>query len=263
MPDPSAVDDFIPRTVAVKAVRIATKCDGVGAESYLIEYMSELPPTEWRCRPWSTQIVAVVEGARIYPSFVAESARAMQVRLWKEVHTPRDGALIHVRGNEAIYRGPLLGLPTWIEVSSPKGVIIPRNSPLVIPNSLVVIDTRRHVEVHLGAISLRAGPLLQALRRDVGGLADRAFDKLQKQGLLPPALTGPTASDKPTGPLKQRVPAALLDSRPLADDGYTTWAGRALPNDDPHSVSTFLSENKGLWKKAGGTPVKPGRKPHA
>jgi hypothetical protein len=101
-------DYLIPRTLAVQLVGIATQCDIVGAESYVITYMAGLSPDEWRCRPWDTRIVAAVEGARIDQSLVAESTRAMQARLWKETHVPRDGAIIHVRGNEAIYRGPLL-----------------------------------------------------------------------------------------------------------------------------------------------------------
>jgi hypothetical protein len=259
----SDADYFIPRTVGVELARITTQCDGVGAESHLIQYMSECPPEDWRSRPWGTQIVATVENARIDPSFAAVSTRAMQIRLWKEVHTPRSGALIHVRGNEAIYRGPLLWLPEWIEMSGPKGVIIPKDSPLIIPNSLAASDTRWRAEVHLGAIGVRFKPFLLALRRDFGDyLVDRAVKQLQEQGLLLPAFTGPTASGKPTGPLKLRVPVALLESRPLPDDGYTDWAKRALPNDSPHSVSTFLWENKGLWKKAGGKPVSRGRKSH-
>jgi hypothetical protein len=161
MVEHSDFDDWIPHTVAREAVRIAWHCDDVGAESHLIEYMSKLPPDGWRSRPWGTQIVAAVEGARTHPSFVAESARAMQIRLWKEAHTPRDGALIHVRGNEAIYRGPLLWLPVWVEVSSPKGVIIPKYSPLIIPNSLTVIDMRRQAEIHLGGYRLASRPACQ------------------------------------------------------------------------------------------------------
>ena len=135
--------DWIPRTIAVQLVSIATQCDVVGAESYVITYMSGLSSDEWRCRPWDTRIVAAVDGVRVDRSRVAESTRAMQIRLWKETHAPRDGAIIHVRGNEVIYRGPLLWLPAWIEVSSPKGIIIPKYSPLVVPNSLLVVDPRQ------------------------------------------------------------------------------------------------------------------------
>jgi hypothetical protein len=170
--------------------------------------MSELSPGEWRYRPWGTQIVAAVEGARVYPWSVAESARAMQFRFWQEAHAPRDGALIHVRGNEAIYRGPLLWLPEWVEVSSPKGVIIPKYSLLVIPNSLTVIDMRRRAEIHLGAIRLRVRSLLEALRRD-GGLIDPALDYLRAQKLLPVALLDSLAS--PVSPAPARpAPAKRL-----------------------------------------------------
>jgi len=267
MPEQSDADDFIPRTVGVELVRIATQCDGVGAESHLIQYMSELRPEEWRCRPWSTQIVAAVEGARIYPWFVAESARAMQIRLWKEVHTPRDGALIHLRGNEATYRGPLLWLPAWVEVSSPKGVILPKYSPSIVPDSLLVVDTRRQAQVHLGAISLRLGPLLEALRRDVGGrLVDRAVDQLRAQKLLPAAFADPSSSGTPADGLKRRIQTALREHRPLSGESYPEWAKRVLPSDEPQSVSNILStdnvllRDKSMWKEAGGTPARPGRK---
>ena len=90
-----------------------------------------------------------------------------------------------MRDNEAIYRGPLLLLLEWVEVSGPKGIIIPKYSPLVVPDSLTLIDPRRQAEVHLGAIGLRAGPLVEALRRDFGGLVDRAVKQLQEQGLWP------------------------------------------------------------------------------
>ncbi len=197
MPERSDFDDWIPHTLARELVRIASPGDDVvGAESYLIEYMSKLPPEEWRCRPWGTRIIAAVGGARAQPSFVAEFTRAMQVRLWKEAHTPRNGAIIDVRGNEAIYRGPLLWLPAWIEVSGPKGVITPKCPPLVIPNSLTFVDPRWQAQIHFGAINLRTGPLLRTLGRDFGNLADRAAEQLQKQGLLRrrsriPSLRGP------------------------------------------------------------------------
>jgi hypothetical protein len=279
MPEHSDFDGWIPRTVARKAVRIASHCDAIGAESYLVEYMSKLPPVEWRSRLWGSQIVAVVAGVRVDPSFVAESARAMQIRLWKEAHTPRDGALIHVRGNEVIYFGPLLWLPVSIEVSSPtKGVILPKCSALVIPNSLTFGDTRLRAEVRLGAISLRLRPLVEALRRD-GYLVDLALDQLQKQGLLPATLVDSLSSlapiipseavvtepvviaSEPKGPLKHRVSDALKKSSPLPDEGYEDWAKRALPNKNPHSVASILSKNKDRWEEAGGTPPKRGRKP--
>ena len=87
------------------------------------------------------------------------------------------------------------------------------------------------------------------------------------EAIDPPALAAspepsPAPINKPAGPLKQRIRAAFLKSRPLADDGYTTWAEHALPNDNPHSVSTLLSENKSLCgKKWAETPVRRGRKP--
>jgi hypothetical protein len=272
-------DDFIPRTVARELVRIASPCDDViGAESYLIEYMSKLPPDGWRSRPWGTQIVAAVEGARIYPWFVAESARAMQIRLWKGVHTPRDGALIYVRGNEAIYRGPLLWLPECIEVSSPKGVILPKYSPLVIPNSLTFGDTRLRAEVHLGAIGLRAGPLVEALRRDFGGLADRAVKQLQEQGLLPAALpdssnspvspaSGPRRTKRP-GTLESQYQAALgkhvegkRRGKHLEGKGKAEWAKEMeeLHGWNVSSVQTWLArpEIDELWRGFGGLPTSP------
>jgi hypothetical protein len=83
MPD---FDDWIPRTVGRKAVCIASHCDAIGGESYLVEYMSKLPPDEWRSRLWGSQIVAVVAGVRVDPSFVAESARAMQIALERGPH---------------------------------------------------------------------------------------------------------------------------------------------------------------------------------
>jgi hypothetical protein len=240
MVEHSDFDDWIPHTVAREAVRIAWHCDDVGAESHLIEYMSKLPPDGWRSRPWGTQIVAAVEGARTHPSFVAESARAMQIRLWKEAHTPRDGALIHVRGNEAIYRGPLLWLPVWVEVSSPKGVIIPKYSPLIIPNSLTVIDMRRQAEIHLGAIGLRLGPLVKALRRDVGGLADRAVDQLRKQGLLP------------ISPSRRHwVEEALAKHPPRKGEDKKHWAERVTPN-RAGSARNWLSKNDSVWRAYGG-----------
>jgi hypothetical protein len=78
-----------------------------------------------------------------------------------------------------------------------------------------------------------------------------------------PPEPSPAPINKPTGPLKQRVRAALLESRPLPDDGYTDWARRTLPDDNPHSVANILSKDKSMWKEAGGTPVRRGRKPHA
>ena len=261
MPAHSDFDGWIPRTVARELVRIAWHCDAIGAESYLIEYMSELQPDEWRCRSWGTQIVAAAEGARIYPWLVAESTRAMQTRLWKEVHTPRDGALIHVRGNEAIYRGPLLWLPDWIEVSSPKGVILPRYSPLVIPNSLTFVDPRRQAEVRLGAISLHAGPLLQVLRRDVGGLADRAVDQLQKQGLLPAAwsgVSGSAATTKRPGTLESKYEEDLRNRPPRGEEK----ADRAKQMAERYgwnasTIGTWLArpEIDALWLSLGGKPT--------
>ena len=232
--------DWIPRTVAVQLVGIATQCDTVGAESYLITYMSELSSDEWRCKPWGTRIVAVAEGARVDPSLVAESTRAMQIRLWKETHAPREGAIIRVGGNEAIYRGPMLWLPMWIEVSSPKGVIIPKYSPLVVPDSLTLADPRRQVQVHLGAISLPLGPLLEALRRDVGGLADRAVDQLQKQGLLP------------TSPSRRHwVEEALNKRPPRKGETKKGWAKRATP-DREATAKNWLSNNDSVWRAYGG-----------
>jgi hypothetical protein len=241
--------DFIPHTVARELVRIASQGDDLGAESHLIEYMSKLPPDGWRSRLWGAQVAAAAEDVRVDRWLVAESARAMQVRLWKEAHTPRDGALIHVRGNEAIYRGPLLWLPVWVEVSSPKGVIIPRYSPLVVPDSLTVIDPRWQAEVHLGAIGLRAGPLVEALRRDFGGLADRAVKQLQERGLLPAAFS----------PARHWIEAALVSHPPLIDETKKHWAERAAPEQARH-VQNWLSKNDDAWRKHGGGAVPPRQK---
>ena len=264
------VDLWVPRTVALALVGIATKCDGVGAESYLIEYLSRHPATDWRYRPWGAQIVAAMEGARVDQSFFAESTRAMQIRFWPEAHAPRPGVLIHVRGNEAIYRGPLQWLPVWVEVSSPKGVIIPRNSPLVIPNSLTVIDTRWQTEVHLGAIRLRLRPLLEALRRE-DGLVDLAIGRLVKQGLLPAALSG--VSDSPSSPthgshstpakrrntLEARYEAAL--GKDLRGKMKSEWAKEMAERHgwNPGHVQNWLArpEIDELWRDFGGLATSP------
>jgi hypothetical protein len=164
----------------------------------------------------------------------------MQIRFWKEAHAPRDGALIHVRGNEAIYRGPLLWLPVWVEVSSPRGVIIPKRSPLIIPNSLTVIDPRRQAEIHLGAIGLRLGPLVEALRRDVGSLADRALDQLRDQRLLP------------ISPSRRHwVEEALNTRRPRKGETKKDWAKRATP-DREGTAKNWLSLNDSVWRAYGG-----------
>ena len=103
---------------------------------------------------------------------------------------------------------------------------------------------------------------------------DVAIERLRLLKLAPSAAApepvstptpGPSSTtiNKSTGPLKQRVRAALLESPPLPDEGHTDWAKRALPHDNPHSVSTILSKDKSLWKEAGGAPVRPGRKPRA
>jgi hypothetical protein len=100
--------------------------------------------------------------------------------------------------------------------------------------------------------------------------------KLDAVAIDPPALAAspepsPAPISKPTGPLKERIRAALAlrESKPKPDDSYEDWAKRALPNDKPHSVATILSKDnvllkgRSMWKEAGGTPAKPGRKPHA
>jgi hypothetical protein len=100
--------------------------------------------------------------------------------------------------------------------------------------------------------------------------------KLDAVAIDPPALAAspepsPAPISKPTGPLKERIRAALTlrKSKPKPDDSYEDWAKRALPNDKPHSVATILSKDnvllkgRSMWKEAGGTPAKPGRKPNA
>ena len=76
-------EHWIPHTLARELVCIASQCGVVGGKSYLIEYMSKLPPDGWRSRLWGARIVAAAEGACTHPSLVAESARAMQIRLWR------------------------------------------------------------------------------------------------------------------------------------------------------------------------------------
>jgi hypothetical protein len=127
-------------------------------------------------------------------------------------------------------------------VSSPKGIVIPKYSPSVVPNSLLVVDPRQQVQVHLGAISLPLGPLLEALRRGVGGLADRAVDRLRKEGLLPP--------ETPAAP-RHWVEEALAKYPPRKGETRKDWAKRATPN-RVATAPSWLSRNPDVWAAAQG-----------
>jgi hypothetical protein len=211
MAEPPDPRDLILRTVAVKLVCIAMQCDGVGGESYLVEYMSRRPASESRYRLWDTQIVAAVQGARVDPLSYAEFARTMQIHLWRETHAPRDGAIIHVRGNELTYRGPLLRpIPAGYEIRRlPKGLIL---------NSLILVDPRRLAEIRVGAVRLPLAPLVEALRRD-DGLADLALAQLREEGLLPAgSSSSPSSQPEAKAPIAASPPpAARVDDGPPKD----------------------------------------------
>jgi hypothetical protein len=154
----------------------------------------------------------------------------------------------------------LLWLPESIEVSSPRGVVIPKYSPLIIPNSLTVIDPRRQAEVHLGAISLRAGPLIQALRRDFGSLAARAVDQLREEGLLPaaPAVSDLSATIKRSGTLESQYEADLRKRPPRGEE--KTDRAKQMAERYRWNASTIVAwlarpEIDTLWVSLGGKPT--------
>jgi hypothetical protein len=69
-----------------------------------------------------------------------------------------------------------------------------------------------------------------------------------------------TAEAQPSPPLKpasKRGFAALLVARPpLPGENHTVWARRAAPGQVKHARN-WLSQNPGLWREAGGAPVRP------
>lgn len=178
----SGPDDLILRAIALRLVRIALQCDGLAAEMYLIAHLSERPPDEWHARLWIPQIVAMTEGGRWPPSLFEEFAKTLKARFWPEVRSGQDGAHIQVNGSLAAYVGPLRLKPVWAEVKTSKGIII-------IPRDAIIRSSVNwQAEVHLYAIRLRLGPLVEALRSD-GGYVDLALDQLQKQGLSLPSVS--------------------------------------------------------------------------
>jgi hypothetical protein len=262
-----APNDLILRTVATKLVRIALQCDALTAEMYLIDHMARLPSDGWRARFWSPQFEATPGGVLWPLSLSEEFIKILKNRFWPETRNVQNGALIQINGSFAAYVGPLLMTSDWTEITSQKGIILPRSA-------LVPSNIRWWTEIHLSVIRLPLSPLVKALRDD-GGYVDMALAQLVEEGLLPAALVGTRSSSVPIipsnpmasetkGPLKYRVPAVLNKTSPLPGEGYEDWARRALPSANPHSVATILStnkDNKDQWKKGGGATPKRGRKP--
>jgi len=138
-------------------------------------------------------------------------------------------------------------------------VLVEQNAKLVfdVADDIVILNSGRVV----------VDDTVEALRRDVGGrLVDRAVDQLRAQKLLPAAFADPSSSGTPADGLKRRIQTALREHRPLSGESYPEWAKRVLPSDEPQSVSNILStdnvllRDKSMWKEAGGTPARPGRK---
>jgi hypothetical protein len=225
-------NDLILRTVATKLVRIALQCDALTAEMYSIDYMSERPPSEWRARFWSPQFEPTPGGVHWPLSLSEEFARILKDRFWRDVRNVQDGAHIQVNGSFAAYVGPLLMTPNWTEVTSQKGVIIPRSA-------IVSSTIRWWTEIHLFVIRLPLSPLVEVLRRD-GGLVDMALDQLRKEGLLP------------IPPSRRHwVEEALNTRRPRKGENKKDWTERATPGREG-TARNWLSRNDSVWRAYGG-----------
>src|ERR1700722_13013470 len=80
-------EHLILRTIALAIIRIAMHYDGLAAEMYLIDHMSERPPDEWRARFWFPQLAATAEGVRWPASLFEEFAKILKARFWLEVRS--------------------------------------------------------------------------------------------------------------------------------------------------------------------------------
>jgi hypothetical protein len=241
--EPPEPTDLILRTVARALIRIALHCDDVEAEIYLINHMAERPPNEWRARFRLPQ-VETAASARWPPSLYEVFTEALKANFWQEVRSVPDGVHIQVNGNLAAHIGALRLTPDWTETKTSKGVV-------VIPRGAIFNSTLSwRTEVHIDAIRLRAGPLLEALRRD-GGLADLALEQMQTQGLL---------SVSSRTPVLHWIETKLARRPPREGETKRDVAERLAPTRKQiRTVQNWLSERDDVWRRYGGDPVKPRR----